>query len=210
MRLLTDSGRFFQDRDQELMIARDIKQKLCYVALDFDSEIKSAADCSDKEQIYELPDGNFIPVDSTRFRASEVLFQPMIDIANHRDPLHRGVQVHAVELPTDVYTRKCSLHEAVAEALMGCQESNREQLGESVVLVGGFSLLPGLAERLQKELHGLSTLCTPTTVVSGSWSTHAAWLGGKQLAEQRNFQTRWISREDYNNHGPKVVSSRCS
>jgi len=31
---------------------------------------------SDKEKIYELPDGNIITVGSERFRCPEVLFQP--------------------------------------------------------------------------------------------------------------------------------------
>ena len=55
---------------------RDVKVKLAYIALDFDTERKEAGESSDEEKTYELPDGNAITVGSERFRCPEVLFQP--------------------------------------------------------------------------------------------------------------------------------------
>ena len=46
------------------------------MALDFDTEMKAAAESSEKEKTYELPDGNVITVGNERFRCPEVLFQP--------------------------------------------------------------------------------------------------------------------------------------
>ena len=42
----------------EREIVRDVKEKLSYIALDFDTEIKAAIESSDKEKTYALPDGN--------------------------------------------------------------------------------------------------------------------------------------------------------
>ena len=56
---------------------RDIKEKLCFVALDYEAALKESHNSSTFEKTYEMPDGEVITIGNERFRCPEYLFKPL-------------------------------------------------------------------------------------------------------------------------------------
>ena len=95
MKISSERGYSFTTTE-EREIGRDAKEKLCYIALDYDTELKSIAESSDKKQIHMLSDGNIITVGAERFRCASVFPAKCHWQRSQRSPRHIFPQHHEV------------------------------------------------------------------------------------------------------------------
>merc|ERR1719203_216266 len=167
MKLLTERGEFRPVTTAEREITRDIKEKLSYVALDYDDEFEKSktGDVPDLEKTYQLPDGNVITLGNERFRCPEALFQPAL-----------------------IGLEQQGIHEASYKTIQECDLDIRKDLYENVVISGGTTMFEGLAERLQKEIQDKAPPTITVEVEASEERKYSVWVGGSILSSLSTFQ----------------------
>lgn len=117
------------NRTADFQTVQEIKEKLCYVALEPEKERKLALETTVLMEKYTLPDGRVIKIGRERFEAPEALFTPSL------------VEVEAP-----------GMADLVFDVIQRAEPDLRPELYKHIVLSGGSTMYPGLPSRLEKDI----------------------------------------------------------
>jgi actin-related protein len=188
-KMLADAGwdlASAEDPSAEREIARAVKERTGFVALDFDTEMKAFSDSTDREKPFVMPDGNVINVTAERFRCPEALFQPSM-----------------------IGKESPGIHDTTFLAIMKCDTDIRKDMYANVVLSGGTTMFSGINDRMGKELTALAPSTMKIKVIAPPDRRNSVWNGGSILSSLPNFGHMWIKKQEYVDQGVQVVHMKC-
>lgn len=198
IKLLQMRGYSF-NRSADMATVQVLKEKFCYVGYDMEVEKALALQTTVLIAKHTLPDGTVIKMDSERFQAPEILFDPKLT----GECEDMGID----KMLYDLVQKRAAM-------------DIRATLWKHVVLSGGSTMYPGLPSRLEKELRKLylDDVCRgdekrlskfKLKIEDPPRRKHMVFLGGSFLADaMRSRDAFWISKAEFEEHGARIVHEK--
>ncbi|CAI6352408.1 unnamed protein product [Macrosiphum euphorbiae] len=159
----------------------NIKEKLCYFALNFNFERDMYT--KEKEKQYILPDGMVINVETEAFQSPEILFDPLL---------------------FNIESKLGGIHNLIHRACSALNYKKQKNMYNNIILAGGNTMFKFLPIRLEKMVADLVTSSTSIQIKAGPERKFSTWLEGSVLASMPSYQKMWISKEN----GPAALHEK--
>jgi len=180
LEVLQESNPFLSENDLEDIST--IQEKFCYVAKNYELETQLGIA---EEKSFKLKNGTEINLKNERFRGPEVLFKPNLV----------GLDVEGI-------------HHLLADAILSSPMDMRKDLQNNICIGGNFSKIPGISERISRELAEIDIEVFENCKIRLS-AADSIWIGASILASLSTMSTLWITREEYDESGPAIVFRKC-
>lgn len=166
---------------------------------------------------FEFPDGRVHEFGPESFyRAVEPVFNSSAYIADAdadadaaEDGTGSSSAATTAEFPAP--TPEQTIPALIRGALDNVDVDVRPHLLANVVVTGATSLVPGFNDRLNHELTNMYPGARVRITAAGNTAERrfGAWIGGSIVASLGTFHQLWISKMEYDEHGPNIVEKRC-
>jgi actin-related protein len=187
-KLLTESINKNFTSSAEMEIVKNIKEELCFVASKYDEELQQAKSSSETDKQYTLPDKTVIDIKGdVRMKCPELLFKPELN------------------------GKTCkSMHALAWQSVSNSDIDIRKDLCKNMILSGGTTMYQGLPDRLKDEVVGLAPAGAEIKVIASADRKFAVWKGASTFSSLSTFESQWITKQDYEEHGASIVARKCT
>eukprot|EP00477_Mikrocytos_mackini_P000214 GAHX01000227.1.p1 GENE.GAHX01000227.1~~GAHX01000227.1.p1 ORF type:complete len:406 (-),score=79.84 GAHX01000227.1:35-1216(-) len=194
---LLQLGGYYLNSSADQIVARKIKEKHCFIADNIERLTKLEAETNFLRTEYVMENGEKIVLERETYLAPECLFKPA----------HIGINRGGVD-------------KMVHDCIQSTNINMRRDLYQHIVLSGGTTMLRGFPTRLETEIGELLV----KDVFKGDHARlksfklrvedpprrkimvfHGASLIGKIMQNDNDF---WISKQEYEEKGKKIVSEK--
>ena len=182
--LLKKRGYHFYN-STEFRLVNEIKENscFCYGNNNIKNDIGDAKKSANKNPInYYLPDGSSISVGDERLLAPEILFNPEYigkEYLSFPDMIINSINKVDIQLKQKSY--------------------------ENILLSGGNTNFNGLNEQLHFELKNKLNKNMKVNLNKLEKPQYCCWIGGNIISTLEVFKKMWVTKNDWNEKGSKVI-----
>lgn len=186
IKLFTKNNNYQFLSSSSLQIIQNIKEKICYIANNYNDEINKTLSTSSSIKEYKLPDGTIINLNKERFECCELLYNPNII----------GKQTNGINY-------------LIKESINKCELDIRNELYKNIILNGGNTMFNNFDTRLYNELNNIiNNNDCEIKIISQPERKYSIWIGGAILSSLSTFQDYWITNKQYQEHGSRIIHQK--
>jgi len=210
----------------ETHLVNDVKEALCYVSMDFKSDmetcrLKGPANTIRRE--YVLPDFQTTfkgYVKDPNAQAKPTTIEDEMDVdEGGKDKKPEDQQTLMMNLeritvpellfnPSDVGIDQAGIPETIVQAVKATHPDLHSFLYNNVYLCGGCTKMPNVVERVRRDLRALVPDDFDVDVTVAEEPILSAWRGGSYLTLEPNYFDLTVSKADYQEYGYNICRAR--
>jgi actin len=125
------------------------------------------------------------------------------------------VQKEAIQLveplfqPSLVGYSAYGIHDLIWQVHRRAPQEHLNALRGNILLCGGSSMFPGMQERLTKQLAWLFPSAAQFRVLAPPERKFSSWIGASILSTLEEYKKLYITKDQYEEHGPSLVHTKC-
>lgn len=190
----------------ETYVINQVKEELCYVSTDFNSDLKIANRKGKENSIvrdYVLPDYANIRKGYAKSREESTgrpsNSEQIVSMNNERFTIPE-----LLFNPSDIGIKEMGISEAIFDSIDSCFKEIQPHLYSNILIIGGNAMFKGFRDRIYNDLRSLVSDEYEVIVNQMKNVQTYAWEGGKKMSQDADFSNLVVTKKMYDEQGHNI------